>query len=735
MSSTAQREAGRAADPATLTVALLGNPNTGKTSLFNALTGLAHQVGNYPGVTVERKVGVVRHEGRSARVLDLPGTYSLGARSPDELVAVDVLLGQQAGEQPVDVVVAIVDASNLQRNLYLASQVLELGVPVVVVLTMMDVARRRGAAVDPDELSQRLGVPVVSVRADRRQGMEALTRTIFAAAGQGPPPAGDRPVFPTELEQAVDQVHGYLRERQHLLGREVKRPEAFRALVDCEGETARRLAVQLGADFYDLLDGIRREVGGCRPLAALEAGARYAWIDALADAVLREPAQRVRTLSDRIDAVLTHRVWGTLTLALVLALVFQAIYSWSGPLMDLIEIGTDALATTAASGLQPGPLRSLVIDGMIGGVGSVIIFLPQILLLFFFIALLEDCGYMARAAFLMDKLLSKLGLSGQSVIPLLSSFACAVPGVMSARAISDRRDRLATILVAPLMSCSARLPVYVLMIGAFVPAHAWLGGWVGLRGLTLFAAHVVGILVAIPVLWIAKRTLLRGPVPAFVLELPSYKWPNGRAVFTRIFMQGKEFVLRAGTVILAFTVIVWALSYFPRPDAIHEHYETLRAEAPTAEARAALDRAEQAAYLHQSVFGRIGRWIEPAVEPLGWDWRIGIAAAASIPAREVVIATLGTILGVGGEVDESSDDLVSTLRDARRATGAPLFSLPVALSLVVFFALCCQCASTLVVIRRETGSWGWPALTFGYMTALAYIGALITYQLAAGILS
>lgn len=720
---------------ATVTVALVGNPNTGKTSVFNALTGLSQQVANYPGVTVERVSGTLWTRHGPVQVVDLPGTYSLAARSPDELVAVDMLLGQLEGEHGVDAVVAIVDASNLVRNLYLLSQVFELGLPVVVALTMPDMAERNGRPVDAEALSALLGVPVVPVRADRREGIDALVEAIERSLdSQTGPPRESLPELPASLRDAVDALRAEFGDAvRREFGHELTPAEALRAVVDVDGEIPQRLARRLGPAFEARLAELRREIAGERSPAALEASARYAWAERVYDRAIARVAPRDgQTLSDRIDTLLTHRVWGTVVLLAVLGGVFQAIYAGARPLMDLIS-GATALAASAVTATLPaGPLESLLADGVIGGVGAVIVFLPQILLLFVFVAILEDCGYMARAAFLMDRLLTRVGLSGQSVIPLLSSFACAVPGIMAARGIADRRDRLATILVAPLMSCSARLPVYVLLIGAFVPERSWLGGLVGLQGLVLLAAHLIGVAVAVPVVWLLRLTILSGRVPAFVLELPAYRLPNLRAVLMRAWLQGREFLVRAGTLILAASVVVWALTYFPRPEEIARHYDELRERAVTVSQERALDAAEQAEYLQQSYMGRFGRAIEPVVRPLGWDWRIGMAAVASFPAREVIIAVLGTILGVE-DASEDSPDMIRRVQSARRADGTPLFTLPVALSLLVFMALCAQCVSTLAVMRRETGSWRWPAFAFGYMTVLAWIGAALTYQLARGI--
>ena len=719
-------------------VAVIGNPNTGKTTLFNALTGLRQKIGNYPGCTVERKTGRARiGGGTTVDLVDLPGTYSLAARSPDEIIAVDVLLGQQSGERPIDLILAIVHASHLERNLYLISQLLEIGLPLVVALNMNDVAEGRGVRVDAERLAERLGVPVVPIRADRGHGLDELGRAIervLADPPSFPRPERSGPRLPPRLRTASEDLHRRLSAESQRLGRKIPPIEAFRTLIDRGGAAEQRVSERIGPSFVDELESTRRDLGGGTSLAAIETAARYAWVHEIVDGCLVRPRRPTATATDRIDSVLTHGIWGTAALAIVLAFVFQAIYRWSAPLMGAIQAGFDGAGSAIAALVPEGPLQSLLVDGVIGGAGSVIVFLPQIMVLFFFLALLEDCGYMARAAFLLDKLFARFGLSGKSMIPLLSSFACAVPGIMAARTIESRRQRLATMVIAPLMSCSARLPVYVLLIGAFVPDRRFLGGLAGLQGLTLLGAHVVGIAVAIPVLWVLRRTLLRGPAPTFMMELPDYRLPSWRTVVARVVNQARAFLVRAGTIIFAASIVVWALSYFPHPGEIHDRYEALRATAPDAETVATLDREEAGEYLRQSVMGRLGRAVEPAVRPLGWDWRVGMAVVASFPAREVVIATMGTIFNLGADVDERSSDLTTVLKGATWPDGRPLFGVPVALSLIVFFALCCQCASTLAVMKRESGSWGWVALTFFYMTALAYAAALVVYQAAAWIL-
>jgi ferrous iron transport protein B len=763
---------------AELKIALIGNPNTGKSTLFNALSGLQSHVGNYPGVTVEKKIGRMRWEGRQVQLVDLPGTYSLAPRTMDEMVAVNVLLGRQKDVGAVDAVICIVDASNLERNLYLVSQVLDLSLPTVVVLNMWDVAVGRGTQIDAAALAERLGVPVVTASAHRRQGLNELHAAIDQALAQGPATHPD--LFPAAFNAECEQ----LKEQFAAWGEE---PPPYylleRLLLDVGGYLEAHLLdgrpAALGAKLRDWLTAARERLGtaGCR-VPAVEARVRYGWAREALQGIVTQPATRPVTFSDRIDRWLTHRVVGVLAFAAVMFVVFFAIYSGAQPLMDLCEAGQNAVAGFVGSLLSPGPLQSLLTDGVVAGVGGVLVFLPQIVLLFLFIALLEDCGYMARAAFLMDKLMTKIGLSGKSFVPLMSSFACAVPGVMATRVIENRRDRMVTILVAPLMSCSARLPVYLLLIGAFIPTTG-LGGW--LPALVLFAMYSVGILVSIPVAWLLKKTLFRGETPPFVMELPSYKWPSPWIVLSRVYDQGKAFVVRAGTLIFATSILIWAAGYFPAshreadqlhveltdlqeqlgpqladrtkveqeiaaapapegsdPEAMlereaalqvaHQRLEELNGTLAPYDAMVERDHQLRAQLLEESWLGRFGHAVAPAVRPLGWDWKIGVGVIASFPAREVIIATLGTIYSLGSEVAEDDVRLQTALQTSTWPDGRPVYTIPVALSIMVFFALCAQCASTLVTIRRETNSWAWPAFTFGYMTALAYVAAFAVYQ-------
>jgi len=705
------------------TAALVGNPNTGKTTLFNALSGLRQRVGNYPGVTVETKKGQMCCGGQTFELIDLPGTYSLSPRSPDEMVAVDVILGRQKGEVRPDVVVSIVDASNLERNLYLTTQALELGVPVVLALNMMDVAASQGIRLDVERLSRQLGVPVVTIQANKKKGLDQL-RDAIAEAACGLALSRKRPpLFPEAFEREIEQL-------RQALGADVPEYLVRRLVLDVGGWTEQRLVGQLGESVRQQVQGVRERLAqaGC-PVPAVEARARYGWIREVTAGCIERPAERPVTWTDRIDRVLTHKLWGTLIFLAIMFLVFQAIFTWARPLMKDISDAKDALAGLLRGQLPPGPFTNLLLDGILEGVGAVVIFLPQILILFAFIAVLEDCGYMARAAFLMDKLMSRCGLSGKSFIPMLSSIACAVPGILATRVIENRRDRLATILVSPLMSCSARLPVYILLIGAFLtgPAFAW---W--LPGVVMFAMYAIGLVLAPLIALLLKRTLLRGETPVFVMEMPLYKLPSLRLILRRMFDSGWAFLRRAGTLILASMVVVWALLYFPRGgDAEQQPYDVRLAamqqelddlndkkEKEAAEAMEQQINALMAEWKQQSYLGRMGKAIEPVVRPLGWDWKIGVAALASFPAREVVVGTLGIIYSEGKqdsdairEAENVADLPLAKAMQKERwhdDPARPVFAIPTVLSLMVFFALCCQCVSTLAVIKRETHSWRWP---------------------------
>ncbi len=724
------------------TVALIGNPNTGKSTLFGALVGVRQRVGNYPGVTVERRSGQMEYAGRKIEMIDLPGLYSLAPRSRDEMVAVDVLLGRFDEESSVDLVVCVLDASNLTRNLYLVSQVLELGLPTVVAVNMLDVAESRGVKIDWKALEERLGVPVVPTQAVRHVGIADLKAAIHRTVGSpGPSPASP---LPAEFQKEVGGLETWFRDEGRGVSREISRFLVERLILDNNGYLVRGMFGDNGEAVRTRLEESRQrlEKAGLR-IPGVETDARYGWVHDVMAGVVCEPNDYQPTRTDRLDRVLTNRFFGTVIFGVVMIALFQAVFAGAQPFTGMILAGFDAIGGWVEGHMAEGALRSLLVDGVIGGVGGVIVFLPQILILFLFIGILEDCGYMARAAYLMDKFMSRVGLSGKSFIPMISSFACAIPGIMATRVIEDERDRFTTILVAPLMTCSARLPVYALLIKAFVPERTVLG-FFGLHGLTLFALYVLGILTAVIAALLLKKTLLRGETPPFMIELPSYKRPSLHTLLHRVWERGWLFLRCAGTMILAVSIVVWASLYYPH-NAVsvdsQPHLVQLRADMDEVELGSEEYLALEARYDHerlgefqrQSYLGRAGHAIEPVFRPLGWDWRISCAVLASFPAREVVVATLGVIFNLGDEVDPESEEGATVFgKELHAATwngsGRKLFTLPVALSILVFFALCAQCAATLAVIRRETNSWRWPLFTFGYMTFLAYVGALLTYQ-------
>lgn len=628
-------------DRAILRVALVGNPNAGKSTVFNALTGLRQRVANFPGVTVECAEGRYVHEGRVVEVVDLPGAYSLVPESPDEAIARDALLGQARGVAPVDVVVLVVDAENLERNLFYASQVLELGLPTVVALNRMDRVEAAGSRIDIPELIHELGATVIPIVARRGQGIDHLRRAI-AQAMSLPRPA-------------------------HLL-----------------------------------------------PPAATheqEAEVRYGWVAQTVARTVTHVERVGSSPSDRVDAIVLHRVWGPIVFLAVMALVFQAMFTWAQPLMDGIEALVAGLGGAVGSLLPEGQLRGLVVDGMIAGVGSVIVFLPQITILFLLIGLLEDTGYMARAAFLMDRYMRPFGLRGKSFIPLVSGYACAVPAIMATRTIKEPKERLATIMVVPLISCSARLPVYTLLIAAFVPAMSvW--GIANLQGLTMLAMYLLGTVAALGVAAIFRRTILKSAPRALILELPPYAMPRPRVLLASVWQRVRMFLRRAGTVIFAVSIVLWGMANYPAhpdPDA-------------TADQR-----------LAHSALGRAGKAIEPAVRPLGYDWKIGVSIVTSFAAREVFVTTMSTIHGVDEAGDGAEQSLVDRLRAARSESGAVAYTPLVAVGLMVFYVFALMCTSTIAVTVRECGGGrtgaAWALLQFAYMLALAYGAGWAVYRI------
>jgi ferrous iron transport protein B len=609
-------------------VALVGNPNAGKTSLFNALTGSRQKVGNYPGVTVERKAGrLPLPDGRTAELIDLPGTYSLTPRSPDEAVTRDAVLGHLKGEKRLDAIVAVVDATNLRNHLRFVLELRRLGTPMLVALNMVDLAARDGTRIDIEALQTILGLPVIETVAVRRRGLAEL--------GEG---------LSGLLQQAAPS--------------QIAAPETDVRLL-------------------------QREARVIAQTVTITQGAQRRW-------------------SQRLDRIALHPVMGPLLLGLLLFGMFQAVFAWAEAPMDwLAGLVTAAQASLTAS-LPAGALQSLLVDGVLGGVGAVVVFLPQILILFLFILMLEQSGYMVRAAFLMDRLMARVGLNGRAFIPLISSFACAVPGIMATRTIDSPRDRLTTILIAPLMTCSARLPVYAVVIGAFIPAQL-VGGVFNLQGLVLFGLYIAGVVGALVAAFALRRTVTKGPSPSFLMEMPKYQWPAPRDIGIGLYQRAKAFLLRAGGIILVSTIALWALATWPKPPA-------------------GWNRPP----LEYSLAGRIGAGLEPIFAPIGFNKEISLALVPGMAAREVAVSALGTVYSLQGTDADHSDGLVAKLRGS--------WSLPTALAFLAWFVFAPQCISTLAVTRRETGGWAWPAFMFAYLFAAAYLAAGITYWTAVALL-
>jgi ferrous iron transport protein B len=681
-------------------IAVVGSPNSGKSTLFNRLTGLRQRIGNYPGVTVERHIGKLKTDDQTIELVDLPGTHGFTAHSFEEQIAIDVIFGRMEGTQPPDGILAVVDATNLYQGLYLVQQLLELERPIVVALTMSDVAESSGLKIDLAALSVKLsGIKICPVVATTGQGINELRNALVELAEQ-PAPA------PTEAWPELSAAAGKLAESATV---PIRIAEIARLLIDGTAGTNQYVLDCLGPDAVAEVERYREELFDSDPPLAREARVRYSWVRD----VLKEVQQEVPPFYSwraRLGAFLNRPIPGTIGLFLVMAVVFQAVFAWATPIMDLIDNGSAVLGSAVAAQLGDGAFSSLISDGVIAGVGSVIIFLPQILILFLFIILLEDSGYLARAAYLMDRAMRSVGLSGQSIIPMISSFACAVPGIMATRVIPNRRDRIATIIAAPFMTCSARLPVYALLIAAFVPAQDV--GFLNLQGLVLFGLYMFGIVMGFLTALLLRKTALRGPKPPFALMLPEFRRPNIQTVAIQLLGRAKVFLYRAGTVIFAVAVVVWALAYYPRATDIDTSLTGNQAAA---------------AQLEQSWLGRAGKFVEPAFEPLGWDWRVSSAVIAGFPAREVVVAVLGTVYAVGDEADEAT--LSERLKSASWPDGRPVFTLPMVLGLLIFYACCLQCAATLAVIYRETNGWRWPVFAWVYMTSIGYFGALLTYQL------
>lgn len=785
------------------TIAICGNPNCGKTTIFNAITGLSQHVGNYSGVTVEKVVGNFtspQDPSQKFDIVDIPGTYSLSAFTPDEYIAASALFGDIEGEKEPDAIITVIDATNLERGLYFLLQILEIGKPTLVVLNMIDLARRRGIDISCEKLSKALGgVPVIEVIGNKAVGIDKLKVETTKLVEREKCKYRSRYDDQTEhlIERLIEARTSSVRSRAH----------ALRVVFDVSGEAEKRFVNESSEEMIRLVKEGRdkiKEVYGS--LYSAETGVLTKKAAALYEHAVTLVKTKPMTKSERIDRVILHPFLGPVILAVMMVFVFQAIFSWAEPFMNLIDSAFGLISGLVQSSMAEGPLRSLLTDGIIGGVGSVLVFIPQIVFLFIFIAVLEDSGYMPRAAFLVDRMFRWCGLSGKSFIPMLSSFACAVPGIMATRTIEDRKLRLITIMVAPLMTCSARLPVYAIMIAAFIPYKLVLG-FFNLQGLVLTMLYMLGIVVAIIVSFVLKKTIYKTERGTFLMELPTYKVPTFKSVFIRVFNRVKSFVIRAGTVIMAITIVIWALSYYPRSTDIATVYDNYRTEVQLAgeaeadqisqelasfesdnpqlitalESLASLKSSEEVetssanllneypqysaqiekykqlnmirfntsreladltnqeagAQIRHSYFGLIGKKVEPLFKPLGWDWKITMSVLASFPAREVIIAVIGTIYNLGTDVDEESSSLIEKMRQATwedgNKVGQLVFTPAVALSIMVFFALCCQCGATLVTIKQETASWFYSVVTFTYMTTLAYISAFVVYQVFSGI--
>jgi ferrous iron transport protein B len=727
------------ARPSAAYVVLTGNPNSGKTTVFNALTGLRARVGNYAGVTVERKEGRFQHgpADLAINVLDLPGTYSLSPQSLDEQIARDVLFQRLAGVPAPALVVIVVDASNLERNLYFATQVIELGYPAILALNMVDVAENNGHSIDSKMLAEELRVPVVPVVASTGTGLKELREQIVESvrphAPRPHPPLFCElpPAFKTEMASVMDALAGRAKGRSAALPAEAQ-------LVLADEKFLAGSAGHYSPEVKQAVHAARRrlETEGV-DWRSVTIESRYARVHAIHEAVTTESDGAGEPFSDQLDRVVTHKFWGMLIFVSIMALMFLSIFTFAQWPMDMLDWFFKLMGQGVQKALPPGDLESLLENGVVGGVGAVVAFLPQICLLFLFIGLLEDSGYMARAAFLMDRLMSKVGLHGKSFIPMLSSFACAIPGIMATRTIESSKDRLVTILVAPLMSCSARLPVYTLLIGACIT------GGVFMQSLTMLCMYLLGIGVALGMAWLFKKTLLKGETPMLVMELPPYRRPVVKIVLRHMWDRSKLFLKKAGTVILGINILLWFLTSYPRHPQMTRQFETQRATltnsfaAPWTPAQtnalAQLDANEAAANLQHSFAGGAGRAMEPLVAPLGFDWKMGVGILSSFFAREVFVSTMAIVYSQAKGPEDENDEAVNrklqtTLKAQKTASGEAVYTPLRAITLMVFYVLALQCVSTVAVVRRETNSWKWPVFQWVYMGVLAWVFAFITFQ-------
>ena len=699
-----------------ISVALVGNPNSGKTTLFNLLTGMNQKVGNYPGVTVDKKSGMTAlPKGRSAEIIDLPGTYSVYPRSADEKVVLDVLMNPDTNKRP-DVVVVIADINNLERNLLLFTQIRDLGVPSVLVLNMADIAQRKGIEIDIPLLSQRLGnVPIVSMNARSGKGTEKLKEVLSKELTNIEEPFLD--VYPLASE-SISEVRQMYPVRNYYEAYQLLQ-NANRLLFLDEAQETHLNSLKDSFDFDS------------NKLQIKETTERYRRIQqVLQDAISSPTNEEKLSFSDRIDSILTHKVFGYLIFFGVLFLIFQAIFAWASVPMDFIDYLFAELSGWIDNNLPQGVLTNLLAEGIIPGIGGIVIFVPQIAILFTFIALLEESGYMARVVFLMDKVMRKVGLNGRSVVPLISGLACAIPAIMATRSIDSWKDRLITIMVTPLMSCSARLPVYTVLIALVVPEEAF-WGFISLQGLVLMGMYLLGFVAALGSAWLMKLIVKTKDRSFLIMEMPAYRWPRWKNILITVFEKSKTFIFEAGKVILAVSIVLWVLASYGPGNEIAQAKTELREKAASGnfpELEANLDEEVSAAQLENSYAGKFGHWIEPVIQPLGYDWKIGIALISSFAAREVFVGTMATLYSVGEDFEDETT-IIGRMRAERNPQGEYVFRPAVAFSLLVFYAFAMQCMSTIAVVYRETKGWKWPVIQTVYMTALAYLSALAVYQI------
>jgi len=689
-------------------IAILGNPNCGKTALFNRLTGLHHKVGNYPGITVEKKSGRIRNSTLLLR--DLPGTYSLNAKSIDEKIVSDMVQSWREPQNRPRAVIVVVDATNLVRNIYLALQILDWNVPTIIVLNMIDEARKKKISIDNEALKKITKAwAVIPASAKYGEGIKEITETIENIPDNLQLPSVEPRLLEIErCSENISPLEQFLNKKVKLLNHH-PRIEALRLLSETGyiNYLSKYFTATELQELLKILEQVKSDLKAKNiPFQSLEQTSRFAYIDLyLADVFHKDSITR-RSMSEKADAILTHPFFGPVSLFLVLGFIFNAIFSWAQIPMDLIQNGMDWLSSTTGTIMADGMLKDLLTEGIIGGAGAILVFFPQILILIFFLSILEDSGYMARMAFMMDKLMSKIGLNGRAVLPLLSGFACAIPAVMSARTIENRRDRIVTIMLIPLMSCSARLPVYTILIAAFVPSQYVLG-FLPLQAIVLMSVYFLGMFTAIFVALIFKKLYPAGRSQSMLMELPPYRMPLARSLWWQIYDKGKSFLATAGSIILAISIVLWFLASHPKMPGDEQHSAKQRIE--------------------QSYAGQVGHFIEPVIKPLGFDWKIGVGLVTSFAAREVMVSTLSTLYNLEDESGQSPS-LIQALRNDRYPDGRKVFTPLVALSLMVFFVFAAQCMATFAIIKKETNSWKWPTLMMVYMTFLAYMGSLIVFQ-------